>query len=91
MGGAMDPPREKLVTAAGVLGLFTLLVLPLMALALLDILQGHEDLTLEWVIVGIGFLFIAAAQIATLALLWWPGSRTSSSVHTVSRSRSAGS
>ena len=54
----------------GVLALFVLLLLPLMALALLDIRQGGEDLRLEWTVVITGLAAIGAAQVTMLALLW---------------------
>ena len=75
MGHGSTLLRSGRRTPAGVLGLFVLFVLPLMILALLDILQGGENLVLEWTIVWIGILVIAAAQVATLSLLWWPRPR----------------
>ena len=56
--------------AVGAPALFVLFLLPLMALALLDIRQGGEDLRLEWTIVVIGLAAIGAAQVTMLALLW---------------------
>ena len=54
----------------GALALFVLFLLPLMALALLDIRQGDEDLRLEWTVVVTGLVAIGAAQVTMLALLW---------------------
>ena len=54
----------------GALALFVLFLLPLMALALLDIRQGGEDLRLEWTVVVAGLAAIGAAQVTMLALLW---------------------
>ena len=54
----------------GALALFVLFLLPLLALALLDIRQGGEDLRLEWTIVVAGLAAIGAAQVMMLALLW---------------------
>jgi hypothetical protein len=73
MSNGSAPRRSGPRKAAGVLGLFVVFIfIPLTVLALLDIAQGGEDLVLEWSIVWIEMLGIAAAQLATLALLWWP-------------------
>ena len=67
MNAERDPSRRR--TAACVLAAVVLLMLPLMTLALLDIAQGGEDLTLEWLIVVAGLTLIAVEQTALLALL----------------------
>ncbi len=67
MNAERVPSRRR--TAACFLAAAVLLMLPLMALALLDIAQGGEDLTLEWLIVVAGLTLIAVEQTALLALL----------------------
>jgi hypothetical protein len=61
--------RSRLETTAGLLAGAALLLLPLMALSVLDIAQGDENLSLEWSLVLVGLVVACAAQVATLALL----------------------
>lgn len=52
-----------------ILGLFSVLALILMYLALSDIAQGEEDLILEWYIVGVCLIIISAFTISTFVTL----------------------
>jgi len=63
-----EAPRAR--RASGAPNLLVLFLLPLIALALLDIRHGAEDLTLEWTVVAVGLLAIGAIQIGTLAARW---------------------
>jgi hypothetical protein len=53
----------------GVLAGLVILLLPLMALALIDIAQGDENLNFEWSIVLLGLVVIAAEQVEVFVRL----------------------
>ena len=67
----MEPTSEvRRASRVGVWNLLVLFLLPLIALALLDIHRGEEDLVLEWSVVGVGLMAIGIIQVATLVILW---------------------
>ena len=68
-----ESPRSRRMTMVCVLALVILLLLPLMGLALIDIMQGGEDLALEWWVVSVGLVAIGIAQVVVLSLLWRRG------------------
>jgi len=60
---------RRLGLAAGILGIAAIVMVALAFLALSDIGHGEPDLSLEWTVVRIAFLVVAAFIVTTIILL----------------------